>query len=1304
MHPSRAPAIPEFASSLVVAGRRPAADFPVRIRTGFPTYHHRAIRKTEGVTTSARDVLAEHLTTLWRASDLSQAKTAKLVLDRLREEARQKRTSPPKEITDKRISSWLAGDHLPATKGEFDALVRVLIEAVRDRIVRRHDVGPLPEGLLDEGAWGRWFTEARRTRRPPSRRSPAKPGHTACSVDPDVLPARRAVPFAARAVVRSLFVERPALGARVVEAVETALRDRGRPVVVTGAGGFGKTMLAAWVCQTMRDRFPDGVLWVELGRRPDDRRIVDILTDQITLLTGTRQEYHTVDGVADAFAAALGDRRVLLVVDDVWRGEDVEPFLRGGDRCVRLVTTRRPPSVGGNEVPVDLMTPDQAVALLRGALPNASTAELRPLLRRCGNWPLALSLVAGVLRSLSARKSVTEAVGHLLGEFDRAGVVVLDEFADTAGNVGIAVTLAVSLKELVATSPHKEESLTRYAQLAAFPEDVPIPYHLMERIWQLNAVQTQIESERFLNHSLVVRADDGVRLHAVIHDQVRRMFPEQVALVSRALLDDCRPAAGWHTLPAGHELWAQLAHHLVQAEPDELRALLRDVRYLTTRLHHGGPLALEADLEVYLADHPKDDCATALLLFVRQEAHLLAGHTCAGDLALSLHYALLRRPDLGDELTHAEDALPNRGLVARYAPLRRAEAGLVRVFPDPPTPGCRVGWLPESDLLWSIDASGELRIRNADTGAEQASVKVVDGRLLRARLSPDGTHLAVVHERESTLERARAWEMDIQIVGPEDDAPAWQTLITIVSTATGTVVAARLRDWSSCPQFDKGPDIAWSPDSRTLAYPQKTVVRLWSPFDAAEPVTLNAASNRREKVLALAWHPVAGLACLTDSFEDRQLVLWTDPQRGGAGQAYAIEGMWLPYECAAWSPDGELLAAGGAAGALLIEPGRGGAVRTIGLGTWIQSLSWRPDGQALASATYGGVNIWTENDRHDPAGVKSASFMVTAGPARCFDAAWSPSGRYLAVAGSGPAVGIYSPTPAWSTPTSGPGALQAVCWQPTGRLLAVTEDGIVKVLDSANPDTVLWHSDRGVDDVPQWSPDGQLLAWYTTGDDPIQIRAARTGAPVRELPYTSHHDEYKVFAWPTSRQLVAHMPYYGSIVLLDSENGQETGWVARGGELQWVAVNHDATSIAICHRDGDLELVEMGSKTRTPLDQGTPYHQAVFLPGDTQLVTSTYDEIKLWDLTTQSVVARRPCSGYLRRIAVDPTGRHIAAIIQPGRVALFDAHDLNPVCQVAIDGTVSECDFDTTGRTLAVAGSTGLSLLHVLPGLVGLDV
>ena len=58
------------------------------------------------------------------------------------------------------------------------------------------------------------------------------------------------------------------------------------------------------------------------------------------LLTGERPGLETINAAAAKFGEALGDRRILMIVDDAWREQDLRPFLQGGPTFVRLVTTR----------------------------------------------------------------------------------------------------------------------------------------------------------------------------------------------------------------------------------------------------------------------------------------------------------------------------------------------------------------------------------------------------------------------------------------------------------------------------------------------------------------------------------------------------------------------------------------------------------------------------------------------------------------------------------------------------------------------------------------------------------------------------------------------------------------------------------------------------------------------------------------------------------------------------------------------------------------------------------------------------
>jgi hypothetical protein len=195
------------------------------------------------------------------------------------------------------------------------------------------------------------------------------------------------------------FVRRPA----EFEALKAKLLDaKGDAVAISaalkGAGGYGKTTLAKALAHDpdIQDAYFDGVLWIELGEKPDN--LLGKIADRITILTGTPPGLATIDAAAAALGDALGDRRILMIVDDVWRDQDLRPFLQGGRHTTRLITTQL------NRVlpdafrqPVDAMTGGEARELLSSGLPKEQTgAESAELGDLCWSpWRVGAAFEAG---------------------------------------------------------------------------------------------------------------------------------------------------------------------------------------------------------------------------------------------------------------------------------------------------------------------------------------------------------------------------------------------------------------------------------------------------------------------------------------------------------------------------------------------------------------------------------------------------------------------------------------------------------------------------------------------------------------------------------------------------------------------------------------------------------------------------------------------------------------------------------------------------------------------------------------------
>jgi hypothetical protein len=225
------------------------------------------------------------------------------------------------------------------------------------------------------------------------------------------------------------FVQRPA----EFNALKKQLLDsKGDSVAITaalrGAGGYGKTTLAKALAHDpdVQDAYFDGILWVELGERPEN--LLAIISDLITRLTGSPPGLETINAAASALAEALGHRRILLIIDDAWGEMDLRPFLQGGPRTTRLITTRIDDILpaGTYQQLVDAMSDEEALKLLAWDLPpdqsSTQKLELDKLVRRLGGRPLRLNIVNRFLRDrVRAGRPLSEAIVGVNKRLDAEG-------------------------------------------------------------------------------------------------------------------------------------------------------------------------------------------------------------------------------------------------------------------------------------------------------------------------------------------------------------------------------------------------------------------------------------------------------------------------------------------------------------------------------------------------------------------------------------------------------------------------------------------------------------------------------------------------------------------------------------------------------------------------------------------------------------------------------------------------------------------------------------------------------------------
>ena len=199
---------------------------------------------------------------------------------------------------------------------------------------------------------------------------------------------------------------------RELDALGTLLGRRDvRLLVLTGAGGSGKTRLALEAARNAAGSFANGAFLVELAPLRDPELVVPTIAQALDLADAG--ESAPLDTLADA----LRTRELLLVVDNAEHLRAAAPLfaelITRAPRLTLLVTSRAVLHVSGEHVfPVLPLADDAALELFeqraRALSPSFSVtdendAEVREICRQVDGLPLAIELAAARIPLLTPR-------------------------------------------------------------------------------------------------------------------------------------------------------------------------------------------------------------------------------------------------------------------------------------------------------------------------------------------------------------------------------------------------------------------------------------------------------------------------------------------------------------------------------------------------------------------------------------------------------------------------------------------------------------------------------------------------------------------------------------------------------------------------------------------------------------------------------------------------------------------------------------------------------------------------------------
>jgi hypothetical protein len=302
--------------------------------------------------------------------------------------------------------------------------------------------------------------------------------------------------------------------------------------IIRGWPGVGKTTIVGTLAYDpdISVTFPDGMLWVALGESPNLHSA--LATWGRALGVDSLTQTPTLEEAIKRLRTLLKDKKMLLIVDDVWETEHAVPFQIGGPGCALLVTTRIPEVARAlAPTPEDVyvlpvLSNEKGFELLGTLAPNIikthPDASLE-LVRDLEGLPLALR-VAG--RLLNTEAEFGWGITDLLKEL-RDGARVLEATAP-ADRIDLAnqtiPTVAVLLQK--STDRLDQETRDHFAFLGAFaPKPATFDLDAMAAVWEVSDPKPSVR--RLADRGLLEPVGDArFQMHALLVAHARSLLTE----------------------------------------------------------------------------------------------------------------------------------------------------------------------------------------------------------------------------------------------------------------------------------------------------------------------------------------------------------------------------------------------------------------------------------------------------------------------------------------------------------------------------------------------------------------------------------------------------------------------------------------------------------------------------------------------------------------------------------------------------------------------------------------------------------
>ena len=282
-----------------------------------------------------------------------------------------------------------------------------------------------------------------------------------------------------------------------------AVVGRGTSAALRGQPAIGKTTLAAMYANRYGDRYPGGMLWLEVG---PDRRSAD---SAVPILQRIAAYAYAADAQAQAllgnaaFAPDVvrmllhGHGAMLVVIDDVWDPAVLRALQDSlPDEAVVLLTTRDyhvAYALAGSEAAIQslgVLSPADACALLQKSAPGLSDELANRVAAGLGCHALALTLAAGALAFRKAHRYERTAAELLDRVAAGLGFGDLPRMDQAERLTEIEIAFKYSYDEL-GQGARGAEQQAWFRALGAYAQEADFDVDAAAAVWGLDTGTTQ---------------------------------------------------------------------------------------------------------------------------------------------------------------------------------------------------------------------------------------------------------------------------------------------------------------------------------------------------------------------------------------------------------------------------------------------------------------------------------------------------------------------------------------------------------------------------------------------------------------------------------------------------------------------------------------------------------------------------------------------------------------------------------------------------------------------------------------------